>query len=76
MKALTELGFECLPSGANFIFAKHKSIPGAKIFDDLRNVGIYVRHFDAPRIDDYLRISIGTDEQMDELFKFLKENYG
>ena len=76
VKALTELGFECLPSGANFIFAKHKSIPGAKIFDDLRNAGIYVRHFDAPRIDDYLRISIGTDEQMDELFKFLKENYG
>lgn len=75
-KALTELGFECLPSGANFIFAKHKSIPGAKIFDDLRNAGIYVRHFGAPRIDDYLRISIGTDEQMDELFKFLKENYG
>ena len=75
VKALTELGFECLPSGANFIFAKHKSIPGAKIFDDLRNAGIYVRHFDAPRIDDYLRISIGTDEQMDELFKFLKENY-
>ena len=34
-----------------------------------------MRHFDAPRIDDYLRISIGTDEQMDELFKFLKENY-
>ena len=54
----------------------HKSIPGAKIFDDLRNAGIYVRHFGAPRIDDYLRISIGTDEQMDELFKFLKENYG
>lgn len=76
VKALTELGFECLPSGANFIFAKHKSIPGAKIFDDLRNAGIYVRHFDAPRIDDYLRISIGTDEQMDELFKFIKENYG
>ena len=76
VKALTELGFECLPSGANFIFAKHKSIPGAKIFDDLRNAGIYVRHFSAPRIDDYLRITIGTDEQMDELFKFLKENYG
>ena len=74
VKALTELGFECLPSGANFIFAKHKSIPGAKIFDDLRNAGIYVRHFGAPRIDDYLRITIGTDEQMRILIKKL-ENY-
>lgn len=70
---LGELGFECLPSGANFIFARHKKMPGARIFAGLRDAGIYVRHFDAPRIDDYLRITVGTDEQMDRLIDFLQK---
>ncbi|MCM1307613.1 MAG: histidinol-phosphate transaminase [Butyrivibrio sp.] len=70
---LAELGFECLPSGTNFLFARHKTAPGARIFGELRDAGIYVRHFDAPRIDDYLRITIGTDWQMDRLIAFLKK---
>lgn len=72
-KELAELGFECLPSGTNFLFAKHRTVPGERIFKELRDAGIYVRHFDAPRIDDYLRITIGTDEQMDKLTAFLKK---
>lgn len=72
-KRLAEIGFECLPSGANFIFARHREVPGKKIFGELREAGIYVRHFDAPRISDYLRITVGTDEQMDILVSFLKK---
>ena len=72
-KTLSEYGFECLPSGANFIFARHKSIKGQVIFDDLRKEGIYVRHFNASRIDDFLRITIGTDSQMDVLLDRLSK---
>lgn len=70
-KALEGLGFECLLSGTNFLFARHKKVPGRQIFSELREAGIYVRHFDAPRIDDFLRITVGTDEQMDKLIDFL-----
>lgn len=71
-KELEKLGFECLPSGANFVFARHGKVSGRQIFGELREAGIYVRHFDAPRIDDFLRITVGTDEQMDRLIDFLK----
>lgn len=71
--ALKKLGFECLPSGANFIFARHCSMSGVDIFNRLRQDGIYVRHFNAPRISDFLRITIGTDEQMDVLISRLEE---
>ncbi len=71
IEELTRLGFECLPSSTNFVFARHKSIDGVTIFNELRQAGIYVRHFNSERINDYLRITIGTDEQMDELFRFL-----
>lgn len=70
---LAKLGFKCLPSGANFVFAKHDTIAGQIIFNELKDAGIYVRHFNSPRIEDYLRITIGTDEQMDKLFEFLKK---
>ena len=70
---LSELGFECLPSGANFVFARHRKMAGEVIFRELKEAGIFVRHFNAPRIEDYLRITIGTDEQMDKLFEFLKK---
>jgi histidinol-phosphate aminotransferase len=64
--ALTALGFQVLPSQANFIFIRHPSIPGAALFSDLRERGILVRRFDRPRIADFLRVTIGTDEEMDE----------
>ncbi len=73
VKELSKLGFECLPSGANFVFAKHTSMAGEVIFKELKEAGIFVRHFNAPRINDYLRISVGTDEQMDRLFDFLRK---
>lgn len=61
---LTKLGFDVLPSGANFIFAKHKVKDGAELTALLRQKNIIVRHFKAPsRISPYLRITIGTDEQ-------------
>lgn len=73
VEELNKLDFECLPSGANFVFAKHKSIPGVDIYEYLRQNKVFVRRFNAPRIEDYLRITIGTDSEMDRLHELLKE---
>ena len=73
VEELNKLDFECLPSGANFVFAKHKSIPGVDIYEYLRQNKVFVRRFNAPRIEDYLRITIGTDLEMDRLHELLKE---
>ena len=70
---LNILGFETLPSTANFIFTRHPQHAGAKLYQALRDRGIIVRHFKLPRIDDFLRITIGTDEQSGELVAALKE---
>ncbi|MBO5166279.1 MAG: histidinol-phosphate transaminase [Lachnospiraceae bacterium] len=70
---LKELGFTFPDSKTNFIFAKHESRSGAEIFEALKERNIYIRHWNKPRIADYLRISIGTDEQMDKLIEALKE---
>jgi len=67
-----ELGFSFPKSGANFIFVTHDKIPAKEIFEALRSHNIYVRYFNMPRIYNYLRISIGTDEEMDQLFAFLQ----
>ena len=62
--ALRALDFEVLPSGANFIFAKHKTRDGAELTEKLREKSIIIRHFKKPaRIAPYLRITIGTDAQ-------------
>jgi histidinol-phosphate aminotransferase len=71
--AMIGLGFEVLPSAANFIMARYPGRSAAELFQELRNRGIIVRYFDQPRIDQYLRISIGTDEQCDELLSALTE---
>lgn len=68
---LMELGFSCPKSGTNFLFATHNKIPAKDIFEALRGDNIYVRYFNLPRINNYLRISIGTDEEMDHLITFL-----
>lgn len=73
VEELNKLDFECLPSGANFVFAKHNRISGIDIYEYLRQNKVYVRRFNAPRIDDYLRITIGTDSEMDRLLVLLKE---
>ncbi|MDD7739185.1 MAG: histidinol-phosphate transaminase [Fusicatenibacter sp.] len=68
----TRLGFSFGDSKANFIFVTHKAIPAKEIFQALREQHIYVRYFDKPRIDNYLRITVGTREQMQVLFDFLE----
>ena len=72
-KELRELGFTFPDSYANFVFASHKTVPAKEIFEALREADIYVRHWDKPRIENYLRITIGTDEEMDRRIAFLKE---
>ena len=68
---LEKRGFYVLPSQTNFLFARHKAISGKVIFEQLRKENIYVRHFDAPRIKEFNRITIGTDEQMKKFMKIL-----
>ncbi|MBE5873152.1 MAG: histidinol-phosphate transaminase [Lachnospiraceae bacterium] len=72
-KELAELGFTFPDSKANFIFASHKSVPAKEIYQALREQDIYVRFWDKERINNCLRITIGTDEQMDCLIDFLKK---
>ncbi|WP_273426560.1 histidinol-phosphate transaminase [Marinobacter sp.] len=71
-KALTELDFEVLPSKANFVLARHKTKSGESLAQGLREQGIIVRHFNKPRIEQFLRITIGTPEQNDALIKGLQ----
>ena len=70
---LSALGFETLPSTANFIFTRHPKHAGAKLYQALRDRGIIVRHFKSPRIEEFLRITIGTNEQSAELVSALQE---
>ena len=72
-KELTRLGFSFPDSKANFVFAKHPDVPARELFDRLREKKLLVRYFNKPRIDDRLRITIGTDEQMDRLVQALEE---
>ncbi|MGN0968249.1 MAG: histidinol-phosphate transaminase [Oscillospiraceae bacterium] len=69
---LEKLGFTVCPSQANFVFARHPDRPGKEIFDYLRREGILVRRWDIPEIRDWLRISIGTDAEMQALISVLK----
>lgn len=73
-KRLTELGFTFPDSMSNFIFASHNRVPAKELFEALKKQQIYVRYFDQPRLSNYLRITIGTREEMETLFAFL-ENY-
>jgi histidinol-phosphate aminotransferase len=66
-KALENLGFEVLPSQANFLFAKPTKIDALTLFNKLREKNILVRYFNKPRIDQFLRITVGTDQQMQAL---------
>jgi histidinol-phosphate aminotransferase len=73
IEQLDALGFATLPSTANFIFTRHPKHDGVKLYQALRDRGIIVRHFKSPRIEAFLRITIGTDEQSNELVAALKE---
>ena len=68
---LVRLGFDVLPSSANFVFARHPAHEGAALAAALRQQAVIVRHFASPRISDYLRITVGTDPQIDRLLSAL-----
>ena len=73
-KELKELGFSFPDSKTNFLFATHEKVPAVELFEALRKENIFVRYFNKQRIDNRLRITIGTDEEMDVLLAFLR-NY-
>ncbi len=72
-KELRELGFSFPDSRTNFLFVTHERVPAAELFAMLREKRIFVRYFKTPRIDNYLRITIGTDAQMERLLEVLRE---
>ncbi|MGQ1128871.1 histidinol-phosphate transaminase [Acinetobacter baumannii] len=74
VRDLTELGFNVLPSKANFIFAKHSQHDAGQLAQKLREQGIIVRYFNKPRINQFLRITVGTDEQNARLVQTLKQD--
>ncbi|MDR1507191.1 MAG: aminotransferase class I/II-fold pyridoxal phosphate-dependent enzyme [Treponema sp.] len=85
--SLTAMGFEVIPSAANFLFIRRKgaesegaaagaSLSGTRLFEALREKGILVRRFNSPRIADYLRVSIGTDADMDAFLGALEKILG
>jgi histidinol-phosphate aminotransferase len=76
IKGLSQLGFAVLPSSANFIFARYPGRDGAMLARALRDKAVLVRHFAKPRIGDYLRITVGTDEQTGSLLSALTDILG
>lgn len=71
-KRLEALGFKVIPSTANFIFISHPANAAETIFTKLREKGVLVRFFKLPRIEAWLRVSIGTDDEMDRFLNVLK----
>ncbi len=78
VKDLEKLDFTTIPSKANFIFTKNKKMHGSKLYEKLKENNILVRHFANPKISEYIRVSIGTQEEMDEVIvkiaQILEEN--
>lgn len=74
--ALKQRGFDILPSSANFIFARHANFAGADLAQKLREKAVLVRQFSRPRISDFLRISVGTMEDCDQLIAALDDILG
>ena len=72
-KELTKLGFYCIPSCSNFIFAKNDKISGQSLYEKLKEKGVLVRHFSTPSICEFNRITIGTQEEMETFIEKVKE---
>lgn len=72
-KKFAELGFSGTDSQTNFLFITHEKVPAAEIFEALKRKQIYVRYFSAPRLDNYLRVTIGTEEDMEVMYEFLND---
>ena len=75
VKQFEELGFTCLDSGANFVFVTHPAYDAGELFEELKKDGIYVRYWGSGRIRQYLRITIGTREEMEALFAFFRNKF-
>ncbi len=75
-KRLAGLGFTFPDSMANFLFLRHKTVRADELYKALRARQIYVRYFTGPRLKDYLRVTVGTDEEMELLYCFLEEYLG
>ena len=73
VKKLESLGFSVLPSGTNFVFARHPEVGGEQLYLMLKEKGVLIRHFSSGRITDFNRITIGSDEQMESFFRILGE---
>jgi histidinol-phosphate aminotransferase len=71
-KSLKAFGWQVLPSHANFIFAGKKGVSGETVYQRLREEGILVRHFNTPGIEDFIRITIGTEKEIDVLLSAMK----
>ena len=76
VRNLSALGFEVLPSAANFVFARHPQRDASELAAALRSRSVIVRHFRLPRIEQYLRITVGTDEQCKALVGALRDILG
>ena len=70
---LLKLGFNVLDSKSNFLFISHSNVSAKILYQKLRDNGILIRYFDKPKIDNFLRVTIGTDEEMKEFIKCLKK---
>ncbi len=70
--ALKELGFRMTESRTNFLFVSHPALSGGDLYRRLKGKGILVRHFDKPRIDDYVRVTVGSREEMDSLLEAVR----
>ncbi|CDO04029.1 Histidinol-phosphate aminotransferase [Oceanobacillus picturae] len=73
ISAMNQRGFTVLPSQTNFIFTTHETIPAEELYERLKVSGILIRYFNKPRIENYVRITIGTDEEMQQLFHQLDQ---
>lgn len=73
VKKMKDMGFLVIPSVANFIFISHPLLPASIIYQQLREKGILVRYFNKPRIDDFLRVSIGSDDEMERFLQDITE---
>lgn len=70
---LKTLGFNVLPSATNFVFASHKSYPAADLYEQLRKRNILIRYFATKSIDNFVRITIGTDDEMEQLVEAIEK---
>ena len=75
-EGLISLGFEVLPSAANFVLAKHKNVSGGELYVSLKERGVLVRYFSDKKISDFVRITVGTDDEIETLLQITAQIIG